>query len=293
MKFQVTHTLAPLQKDIEILGKGISQNAKEKRNLDPVEPFAFFIRDENNEIRGGCNGNIGYEWLYIDQLWVDKSLRGQGYGSTLMQAALNLAAEKKCLHAAVNTGDWEALDFYKKFGFRVELKRDGLANNSLFYFLRKDLSIRNKTAEVIQCEHEKFYITESAPNENEYVDDALGEYNVSKVPFTQKNPLIFICYNIKDEDYNIIGGIKSVLYGWGCLFIELLWIDDRHRGKDLGSFLLDKVECDALKLGCHLIHLDTFDFQAKDFYLKKGYEIFGVLDDCPKEHKRFYLKKVL
>lgn len=43
--------------------------------------------------------------------------------------------------------------------------------------------------------------------------------------------------------------------------------------------------------GCNLVHLDTFDFQAKDFYLKHGYEVFGVLDDCPMEHKRYYMKK--
>ena len=42
-----------------------------------------------------------------------------------------------------------------------------------------------------------------------------------------------------------------------------------------------------------LIHLDTCDFQSKDFYLKQGYEIFGVLDNCPKGHKRYYLKKML
>ncbi|WP_419727432.1 hypothetical protein [Terrisporobacter petrolearius] len=44
---------------------------------------------------------------------------------------------------------------------------------------------------------------------------------------------------------------------------------------------------------CNLIHLDTFDFQAKDFYIKNGYEIFGVLDECPKNHKRYFLKKSL
>lgn len=42
-----------------------------------------------------------------------------------------------------------------------------------------------------------------------------------------------------------------------------------------------------------LIHLDTFDFQAKDFYLKHGDEIFGVLEDCSKGYKRYYMKKVL
>jgi GNAT superfamily N-acetyltransferase len=292
-KFPLTYTATPLQKEIEVLGQGISDNAKEKRNLDPVQPFGFFIHDENNEIKGGCNGNIGYDWLYVDQLWVDKSLRSQGYGTALMQAALDLALERKCLHAAVNTGDWEALDFYKKLGFRVELQREGLANHSVFYFLRKELSINHKNSEIIQYHDENFYITESTPNENEYIDNALGDFNISKVPLTQENPLTFICYHIKNKDHHIIGGIKSILYNWNCLFVELLWIDDQHRNKDLGSLLLNKVENEALKLGCHLIHLYTYDFQAKDFYLKKGYEIFGVLDDCPKGHKRFYLKKSL
>lgn len=151
MNYQLVYESTPLQTDIEILSQGISRNAKEKRGLDPVVPFAFFIRDENNAIIGGCNGNIGYDWLYVDQLWVDESLRGQGYGTKLMQAALNLGLEKNCLHAAVNTGDWEALDFYKKLGFRVELERQGLANNSIFYFLRKDLTpeaLHSKNVEI-------------------------------------------------------------------------------------------------------------------------------------------------
>ncbi len=53
--------------------------------------------------------------------------------------AEKLGIEHQCVSAAVNTGDWEALDFYKKLGFRVELERRGLAKNSIFYFLRKDL----------------------------------------------------------------------------------------------------------------------------------------------------------
>ncbi len=42
-----------------------------------------------------------------------------------------------------------------------------------------------------------------------------------------------------------------------------------------------------------LIHLDTFDFQAKDFYLKHGYDIFGILDECPQKHKRYFMKKFI
>ena len=59
----------------------------------------------------------------------------------------------------------------------------------------------------------------------------------------------------------------------------------------MGEKLLKEVEKIAINQGCELIHLDTFDFQAKDFYLKYGYEIFGVLEDCPEGHCRYYLKK--
>lgn len=67
----------------------------------------------------------------------------------------------------------------------------------------------------------------------------------------------------------------------------------RHRGKKLGSCLLGYVETKAISMGATLFHLDTFDWQTKDFYVKAGYEIFGVLDACPPSHKRYYLKKVL
>ena len=57
--------------------------------------------------------------------------------------------------------------------------------------------------------------------------------------------------------------------------------------------MLAEVESAAKEKGCYLIYLDTFDFQAKEFYEKQGYEVFGVLEDCPKEHCRYYLKKTI
>ncbi len=57
--------------------------------------------------------------------------------------------------------------------------------------------------------------------------------------------------------------------------------------------MLNKVEAEAKSIGAKLIHLDTFDFQAKDFYLKYGYKIFGVLNNCPPGHERYYMKKTL
>ena len=77
---------------------------------------------------------------------------------------------------------------------------------------------------------------------------------------------------------------------------EKFLIIKRPEGKHAGGLLAfpgGKVEEIAKERSANLVHLDTFDFQAKDFYLKHGYEVFGVLEDCPKGHKRYYMKKVL
>ena len=83
------------------------------------------------------------------------------------------------------------------------------------------------------------------------------------------------------------------MYCWNVAYIDTLCVDEAYRGKGLGAKLLAEVESAAKEKGCYLIHLDTFDFQAKEFYEKQGYEVFGVLEDCPKRHCRYYLKKVI
>lgn len=140
-------------------------------------------------------------------------------------------------------------------------------------------------------QHE-FEIIPASPEEADLVDSKLAEYNNQQVPFTQKPIIILQNYVIKEQG-NIIAGIKAEIYGWKILYIAVLYVDERYRGEGLGSALLNKVETEAKAQGVTLIHLDTFDFQGKDFYLKHGYELFGILDDCPKDHKRYYLKKTL
>lgn len=60
-----------------------------------------------------------------------------------------------------------------------------------------------------------------------------------------------------------------------------------------GSILLNTVENEAKAMGGYLSILDTFDFQAKDFYLKHGYQIYAELDNYPPGHKSFSMKKSL
>lgn len=129
-------------------------------------------------------------------------------------------------------------------------------------------------------------------NTFEIIDAKLYAYNKQCVPATQKTEAIDIHYVIKENDA-IIGGICADVYTWKIMYLELLFVDEAHRNKSLASYLLQRVEKEAKAMGVKLVHTDTYEFQAKDFYLKHGYEIFGVLDDCPEGYKRYYLKKVL
>ena len=75
------------------------------------------------------------------------------------------------------------------------------------------------------------------------------------------------------------------------LYISEVFVNAKFRGRRLCSQLLEHVENEARELGGALSHCDTFDFLFKDFYLKHGYSIFGVLEDCPPGHQAILPKQ--
>lgn len=126
-----------------------------------------------------------------------------------------------------------------------------------------------------------------------FLVDKLVDYNLSQVPATQEENFIDLSRKVLSEDGKILAGIIVRMYCWRCIYIDTFLIDESMRGEGLGTLLLEEVERVAKENGSHLIHLDTFDFQAKDFYLAHGYSVFGELEDCPKGHTRYFMSKVL
>lgn len=135
-------------------------------------------------------------------------------------------------------------------------------------------------------------VTKSTREEIDYVHNSILKFNAQQAPLTQDDPFMYLDYVVKDGN-KVLGGIKAVMYNWKMLFINVLWVDGKYRHHGYGSALMKRVEEEAKKMGSTLAHVDTFDFQAKDFYIKNGYEIFGILKDCPPGHERYYLKKAL
>lgn len=102
-----------------------------------------------------------------------------------------------------------------------------------------------------------------------------------------------VSFILRDENENIVGGITGTIF-WYNLHIDLLWVDESQRGKGYGKKLLDNIEEFASENNCTIIHLDTFSFQAPNFYQKNGYEVVSVIEEpSTKEYQQYYLIKRL
>ena len=67
------------------------------------------------------------------------------------------------------------------------------------------------------------------------------------------------------------------------IHIKALVVEPDYQKKGLGASLLAELEEKAMAEGVSSITLSTKSYQAKDFYLKQGYEIYASLEDVPQK----------
>jgi GNAT superfamily N-acetyltransferase len=137
-----------------------------------------------------------------------------------------------------------------------------------------------------------FKIEPCEVNNIKEIIDGINDYNLNIVPAISANwtPLEFV---VKDKIGKEIAGILAGIGYWNGLEIKILWVDKSHRNKGIGSKLLKYVEEVAKEKGATVAMLDTFDFQAEEFYIKNGYLPIGEIKDFPIGHKRIYFSKKL
>ncbi|MXP78052.1 GNAT family N-acetyltransferase [Lachnospiraceae bacterium WCA-9-b2] len=138
-----------------------------------------------------------------------------------------------------------------------------------------------------------YQIYSCSEEDKKNIIDGLVAYNLTCVPATQEELFVDLSRKAVSKSGEIMGGIIARMYCWGCVDVDALWVSEKYRGIGLGKTLLSQVEASARKKGACLIHLDTFDFQARGLYESQGYEVFGVLKNCPPGHERYYMKKCL
>lgn len=100
------------------------------------------------------------------------------------------------------------------------------------------------------------------------------------------------CNFLAFDDNKLIGGaIGFIEYNW--YFLDLLYVDEEYRKRNIGTNLIKKIEEFAIEEHLTGVRMETWDFQARGFYEKKGYRVFAEIKDCPPGTIDYYLKKEL
>jgi GNAT superfamily N-acetyltransferase len=94
---------------------------------------------------------------------------------------------------------------------------------------------------------------------------------------------------LKSDSGEVFGGIQAI-FDSEAIYIEALWIEENLRKQGYGKKLLIAAEGEAIKNGCIFSLVDTWDFQAEEFYLKNGYVRIGELKNYWHEHSKIFLR---
>ena len=142
---------------------------------------------------------------------------------------------------------------------------------------------------------EKLRLRRSARKDSLRTEKLVYDYYYQLVPvvdgFSEEKELV--SKKIVDKDGKIIAGCDAYIYAWGGCYVDDMWVDENYRRQELGSHALQAVEKVAEEKGCHIIFLGTWDFQARPYYEKHGYQVFAALHDCPKGHTDYNLFKIV
>ncbi len=136
---------------------------------------------------------------------------------------------------------------------------------------------------------EEYKITAVDKPEWGLIGGGIHNYNIQQAGPDQGQTL---CFVLQAPDEEIVGGVICAIH-WDWLYIDLMWIKGELRGRGYGHRLLTMAEEKARELGAKNAYLDTFSFQAPDFYKKHGYQVYGELQDFPVGHQRYFLTKQL
>ena len=114
-------------------------------------------------------------------------------------------------------------------------------------------------------------------------------YNQSKREPSKSEPLNIY---VEDQQGNLIAGMVAETFG-NWLEIEYLYVQENLRGQGLGSNILNRAEKEARERKCNYSFVNTYQFQAPDFYKKHGYEEVFALKEYPYTGERYYYTKAL
>jgi GNAT superfamily N-acetyltransferase len=174
-----------------------------------------------------------------------------------------------------------AIDF-QKIGFSISGELDDMPiGNTNYFLIDKDLE---------DCQIKEEYQLSSSSEPNGAYDSVLkSEIKNFKKSLDFSTEKIDVQFVALDKD-KFVGGIYGH-FQYEYLFINVLFVNKKYRGRKIASKLMDKIESEAVRQGVTNIYLTTFEFQALGFYKKRGYRVVMKIEDFPIGSEEYTLYK--
>jgi GNAT superfamily N-acetyltransferase len=123
----------------------------------------------------------------------------------------------------------------------------------------------------------------------EAIDEGLETANRSSAELANVRPLACFARLSSGE---LIGG--AIARTWGeCCELRQLWVDPSHRRRGIGRRLVEILEQGARHRGCTLTYLETFSFQAPQFYRSLGFDVACEFRGFPGGVVKYIMRKRL
>jgi len=236
----------------------------------------YFYVTKNDQLLGVLKTSLGWDWVDVSQAY---------YSSVeVLELMLSKAAveyKDSTSGLKMETRELDKLDDYLKIGF---VKSGVMKGTSL----TKDCLYANTRVFEIYSDSNLNVIQGSGVDEyNKILDKQEADYK-KEHELEEKETVTYVALD-GDE---FLGGVQGIVTA-DYMYINLLVVNKDHRGKNIGTDLMNKIEEYSIINQLESIVLGTAEFQAKPFYEKLGYEVYLTMNDYPKGFECYELIKYI
>jgi GNAT superfamily N-acetyltransferase len=108
------------------------------RAEQPSARLDISLDDDEGDVVAGIAAQTDGELLHIDLLWVEREMRGNGWGGRLVAMAEDIAVQRGCSQARLGTTG--QVDYFRKLGYSVTGKLALFPTCETLYWMSKPLS---------------------------------------------------------------------------------------------------------------------------------------------------------
>jgi GNAT superfamily N-acetyltransferase len=203
----------------KIILKGLKAHNESKIGSYSRENFVLFVKNESEDIIAGLCGDILGELCALHLLWVDQEHRLKGVGKNIINVLEEYALSKKCKIIQLDTTEFQAKDFYKKYGYLEIATLDKGFMGYKQFIMRKNLfdskseENTNKILDELKSREPIFHHPEKFGKTKEDISkqicDEFWEVGASGNVYTKQDVIETLLERYNDPDHQDIWEAKN------------------------------------------------------------------------------------